>query len=195
MRDFIKLSALIGTMLATSVALAQEQTPAQRDPNASTRSNTDVSSQSSEDGKTRTAQANDSGQRTGSNEAGGVAVIPFVTVLVPLDMENKADTSLASGCWAKLYGQDDFKGDTLTLVGPVDMSDMRGPFGVQWDDKVNSIKAGPQATVRIYDNANFKDKAATVRAGEQVQEISQKMGLFEDVESIRIRCNSAKSGG
>lgn len=194
MHAFIKLSAVICSALATSVALAQENTSAEQDPNVNTGSDAGVSQQSSGDGKTRTAQADKSERRGESKEAGAVAVVPFVTVLVPLEMQSKADTSLANGCWAKLYGQDDFKGDTLTLVGPVDMDDMKGPFGVQWDDKVNSIKAGPQATVTIYDNANFKDKAATVRSGEQVREISNKMGLFEDVESIRVRCNSAKSG-
>lgn len=172
MRTITKLSAVIATLLAASVAVAQEQA----------------------DERTRTAaaaNANDSNQSQQSD--GKAAVVPFITVLVPVAMESNADTGLAKGCWAKLYGQKEFKGDTLTLVGPVDMSDMRGPFGIQWDDKVNSIKAGPQATVTIYDNANFRDKAATVKSGEQVREISQKMGLFEDVESIRIRCASSNS--
>lgn len=127
--------------------------------------------------------------KAGRDQSG--ATVPFITVLVPVAMETRADTGLANGCWAKLYGENGFRGDSLTLVGPVDMADMRGPFGVQWDDKVSSIKAGPNATVTIYDDTNYRDKAATVRPREQVQEISEKMGFFEDVESLKVTCAGA----
>jgi Beta/Gamma crystallin len=175
----ITLATIIGSVLATS-AIAQDQAQ----DKAQDRMKQERMSQQTDSAK----QTSQSKERSGS-----AAVVPFVTVLVPVAMETKADTSLANGCWAKLYGQKGMKGDSLTLVGPVDMADMTGPFGIEWDDKVSSLQAGPNATLQIYDSENFKERATTVKSGEQIREIGAKQGAFEDVESIRVSCNSGSS--
>ena len=169
------IATIIGSVLAMT-ALAQDQ--------AQDRMKQDGTNQKTDSAK----QSSQSQTRSGS-----AVVVPFVTVLVPVAMETKADTNLANGCWAKLYGQKDMKGDSLTLIGPVDMADMTGPFGIEWDDKVSSLKAGPNATLQIYDSENFQERATTVKAGEQIRDIGARQGSFEDVESIRVRCDSESS--
>lgn len=130
--------------------------------------------------RTAAAEQGKSMQKSGSS--------PVVMLFVPVAMEKQGDTTLANGCWAKLYGDNNFGGDSLTLVGPVDMHDMTGPFGVEWGEKVSSIQAGPRATVTIYDNEEFKDRAATIKPKERIAEISKRMGTFEEVKSVRVNC-------
>lgn len=137
----------------------------------------------------RTAE---SGASSAQRSAGQSAAVPVVMMLVPVQMQQQSDQSLANGCWAKLYGQQNLQGDSLTLVGPVEMRNMTGPFGVEWGQKTRSIQAGPRATVTIYDNEDFRDPATTVQSGKQVNDISKKMGLFEEVDSMRITCSQAK---
>lgn len=59
---------------------------------------------------------------------------------------------LGDGCWAQLYDGENFQGNQLTLVGPVDMSNMRTAFGTDSSGEFDSIMAGPRATVTVYDN-------------------------------------------
>ena len=80
---------------------------------------------------------------------------PFVMVLMPADVFAK-ETSTKQGCWAKIYDGENYTGDSLTLSGPVALADMSGPFGLNWDDKVNSIELGSKATMTVYDNVAFQ---------------------------------------
>lgn len=151
--------------------------------NASSRASNDASNTANASSSSRVAEAS-----SGQSKAGGSVVAPVVMVLLPVEMQSQSNAN-ANGCWARLYGEHDLKGDTLTLVGPVDMANMTGPFGIDWGNKVHSIEAGPKANITIYDNQNFADRAATIRPNQKVRELDSKLGFFEDVNSMRISCN------
>lgn len=128
---------------------------------------------------------------TASADASGTVAdaAPIGTlVLIPATQQAVANDATSDGCWATVYGKSNFKGDSLTLIGPLEMERMVGPFGFDWDEKLNSIKAGPRATVTLYDDESYRDSSAEIQPGKSVAEISERMGLFEDVESMRVRC-------
>jgi hypothetical protein len=141
-----------------------------------------------------TAFAADSGEKSaagGSSSSGstqktsGAEVSPLAVVLVPVLIAQKQDLG---ECWAKLYTDPNFHGDQLSLVGPVDMPNMRTPFGRDWSGEFESIAVGPKATVTIYDNENYTQKAATFKAGQRVPKLDKKLGFFEQVHSVKIAC-------
>ena len=121
----------------------------------------------------------------GDSSAGG-SVGTFL--LIPITQSTVANEAKSDGCWATLYGDANFGGDSLTLIGPLEMERMIGPFGFDWDDKLNSIKAGPRATVTLYDEESYADRSARIEPGKSVPEISEQMGVLEDVESMQVRC-------
>jgi hypothetical protein len=110
---------------------------------------------------------------------------PLAVILVPVVIAEKQDLG---ECWAKLYTDPNFHGDQLSLVGPVDMPNMRTPFGRDWSGEFESIAVGPKATVTIYDNENYTQKAATFKAGQRVPKLDKKLGFFEQVHSVKIAC-------
>jgi hypothetical protein len=118
-------------------------------------------------------------------------------VLVPITVAS-AD-SFSNGCWARLYDSTDFGGNQLSLVGPVDMPNMRTAFGTDWSGQFDSIQVGPKARLTVYDNENYKEKAATFKPGQKVADLDEKMGLFEQIRSAKIACtgggSTAQSGG
>lgn len=116
-------------------------------------------------------------------------------LVIPVAQQRTADEAACNGCWVTFHGGEGFGGDTLTLVGPPDMPKMVGPFGADWEAKVSSIKIGPQTTVTIYDDVNYRDRAATIRPGQEVPELSERMGLFEEPESVRISCPATATSG
>ena len=116
-----------------------------------------------------------------------VNTTPHVLVLVPVDLSIR-ENSTKSGCWAKIYDGENYMGDTLTLAGPIELADMDGPFGLDWDDKVNSVELGPKATMTVFDNEAFRDPVAQFKSGQKVPNISRKLGMFDEFESVRISC-------
>lgn len=45
-----------------------------------------------------------------------------VVVMVPMQASN--DLAMEKGCWAKLYDKKNFQGDSLLLVGPINLARM-----------------------------------------------------------------------
>lgn len=143
--------------------------------------------------------ANDAGAKQANNAAAGAgqkapgggsadstitANVPVV-VMVPLKLNLQEE---AKGCWAKLYDREKYQGENMMLVGPVDLPQMRGPMGLSWENKIESVETGPKAQVVIYDNENFRDRNKIVTPGSKIPELSEKMGFFDDIRSLRLSC-------
>lgn len=131
------------------------------------------------------AGAGQKGQPTTGRAAG---TTPHVFVLIPADMAAK-ETSAKRGCWAKIYDRENYMGDSLTLTGPISLADMAGPFGLNWDDRVNSIEIGPKATLTVFDNEGFRDQVGQFKSGQKVPDISKKLGFFDEFASVRMTCS------
>jgi hypothetical protein len=131
-----------------------------------------------------------------SSGAAAPAGAPLI-VLVPVQVASR--DSFSNGCWARLYDSTNFHGNQLSLVGPVDMPNMRTAFGTDWSGQFDSIAVGPKARLTVYDNENYAQKAATFKPGQKVADLDEKMGLFENISSVKVACTgvspSARSGG
>jgi hypothetical protein len=130
-----------------------------------------------------------SGSRQDKQSAAGGASAsanaPMI-VLVPMVVATRQDFS--NGCWARLYDSTDFQGNQLSLVGPVDMANMRTAFGTDWSGQFDSIQVGPKARLTVYDNENYGEKAATFKSGQKVADLDEKMGTFENISSVKVAC-------
>lgn len=129
----------------------------------------------------------------GKSQTGSAKKQPFVhpPVYLLMPVETAAtEPAMKQGCWARIHDRENYSGDTLTLVGPISLADMSvsGPFGMNWDDRVNSIEVGPKATVIVYDNENYRDQVAQFKSGQRVADLSKRMGFFDEFASIRVDC-------
>lgn len=113
---------------------------------------------------------------------------PYVFMLVPVDVAAK-QSATKGGCWAKIYDGENYMGDTLTLTGPISLADMTGPFGLNWDDRVNSVEVGSKATLTVFDNEGFRDQVGQFKSGQKVPDISKKLGFFDEFASVRLTCS------
>lgn len=123
------------------------------------------------------------GARKGA-QASQAAVPAAMLVLLPANQAQ--DQKLAQGCWVRFFDEKGFKGDTLTLAGPVDLPKME--LGDAWRDWDSAV-VGPKATVRTFDNENFRDRTAVLGAGQSFPDLRErKLGWFEEVKSARVSC-------
>jgi hypothetical protein len=145
------------------------------------------------DAKGAGAAANADKQDKQGKQKAGASVAPIL-LLVPINAPEHTQWK-KKGCWAKFYDDQNYAGDNLTLLGPVDMPDMTGPFGIDWKGKISSVETGPHARVLVYDNENFKDLVATFKPGQKSADVSKKMGFFDEFSSLKITCDKAKAKG
>lgn len=118
-----------------------------------------------------------------------VVTPPVYVIMTPETAAN--DSAVKSGCWVRIYDRENFLGDRLTLTGPISLADMSGPFGLNWDDRVNSIETGPKAMVSVYDNPGYVDPVAQLKPGQRIADINKRTGLFDEFASIKVDCQKA----
>lgn len=109
-----------------------------------------------------------------------------VIVMVPMQISN--ELAMGKGCWVKLYDKKDYQGDSLLLVGPINLAQMIGPFGYNWEDKVRSLETGPKTNLTIYDNRNFRDQDVFIGTDKKVPDMSKKMGFLDNFRSMMLSC-------
>lgn len=129
---------------------------------------------------------NKSTTSTGSSTDSSAPVI----LLVP--MVFAANDSLADGCWARLYDEENYSGNFLTLTGPMQISDAdpHKVTGLEIGRNYDSLAVGPKATLSVYDNENFVDNSATYKGGQRVPDLDPKMGAFEEIKSMKVTFSS-----
>jgi hypothetical protein len=138
------------------------------------------------------------GQDKQKSSSGASAPPPGAPLIVLVPVQVASTDSFSNGCWARLYDSTNFRGNQLSLVGPVDMPNMRTAFGTDWSGQFDSIAVGPKARLTVYDNENYGQKAATFKPGQKVADLDEKMGFFENISSVKVACTggspTAKSG-
>jgi len=115
-------------------------------------------------------------------------VIVEVPVLMMVPVEVSKDMVTNKGCWVKLYDKKNYQGDSLVITGPIDLPQMIGPFGFNWENKVRSLEIGPNSNLTIYDNRDFRDEDKFIDANAKVPDMSKKMGFFDDFRSMQLSC-------
>ena len=125
-------------------------------------------------------------QSAAGKKDGKITIEVPVVVMVPVQVSN--DLVKDKGCWVKLYDKKDYQGDSLLLVGPINLAQMIGPFGFNWENKVRSLETGPKANITIYDNRNFRDQDKFIDPNARVPDMSKKMGFLDDFRSMMLSC-------
>jgi hypothetical protein len=110
---------------------------------------------------------------------------PARVIIVP---NARSSEQLDTGCWVRLYGASPAAGDSVTIVGPIDMPLLRGPFGLEWDDRIGNVEAGPRATVSLFADEEYEDLSTTVAPGRRLATAGG------EIESLRIACSASAAG-
>jgi hypothetical protein len=124
------------------------------------------------------------GNGAGNAKQRGTAIM-FLGIPIATADQNQA---IKQGCWARFHDRENFTGGSLTLVGPVQLADMGGPFGLNWDDRIKSMETGANTRVAVYDDEEFEHKVAEFKPGQRIADISKRMGFFDEFGSLKIDC-------
>ncbi len=95
-------------------------------------------------------------------------------------------------CWIIIYADEDFKGKHEHLFGPARYPNMR-INGEDWHDEIDSVKIGPCAYVRCYEDELFESTHLWLLPGQEIARLND-FGFGDRIDSIEIFSDPPKVG-
>ena len=120
-----------------------------------------------------------------SSMAAPAADVDTAIVLLP---GTGAAEALQSGCWATFYDERNFNGDSMTLVGPVDLKTLDKGSARQLKRDIKSVVTGPRATLLLYEKQLLSARSVGFEPGSREAGLAEKLGFGGRVESMRLSC-------
>jgi hypothetical protein len=126
-----------------------------------------------------------SGTRSSSGYASGMAEPETAVVLLPT---SGAGEQMRNGCWASFYDERNFNGDSLTLIGPVELQTLDRGSAKQLKRDIKSIVTGPRATLVVYEKQMLSARSVGFQPDTREGGLAEKLGYGGRIESLRMTC-------
>ena len=109
----------------------------------------------------------------------------LILMLVPVEISSPA---MQAGCWAQLYDERNFKGDTFTMAGPIVIASTDKASGRQMRRNIDSLMIGPKATLTVFEHRLFKDRSVSFGPNTKEAGLIKKLGFSGRIESLKLDC-------
>jgi hypothetical protein len=119
-----------------------------------------------------------SGSSAGSSDGDAVVILPT----------SGAADAMRAGCWASFYGDRNFSGDSLTLIGPVELQTLDKGTARQLRRDIKSIVTGPRATLTLFQRQLLSARSVAFSPDSKEPGLVEKLGFGGRVESMTLTC-------
>jgi hypothetical protein len=94
-------------------------------------------------------------------------------------------------CWIEVFDDTKYDADDphVRVQGPTELSSLKDLQGRNWNNDIQSVIVGPDATVRAYKDKDFKGTELAFAPGQRVPDLS-KLDMANDIESMKVACNA-----
>ena len=114
-----------------------------------------------------------SSTRSSSGYASGMAEPDTAVVLLPTV---GAAEQMRAGCWASFYDERSFTGDSLTLIGPVELQTLDQGSARQLKRDIKSVMTGPRATLVVYEKQTLSARSVGFPPNTREGGLAEKLG-------------------
>jgi hypothetical protein len=109
------------------------------------------------------------------------------TAVVVLPTAGAAE-QMRSGCWASFYGERNFSGDSLTLIGPVELQTLDQGSAQQLKRDIKSVVTGPRATLTLYEKQFLSARWVGFTPDSREPSLIEALGFGGRIESMKLSC-------
>jgi len=127
-----------------------------------------------------------SGTRSSSGYASGMAEPDTAVVLLPT---SGAGEQMRTGCWASFYDERNFAGDSLTLIGPVELQTLDRGSAKQLKRDIKSVATGPRATLVVYEKQMLSARWVGFQPNTREAGLAEALGFGGRIESMKMTCS------
>lgn len=94
-------------------------------------------------------------------------------------------------CYIEVFDDDDFdmKDDHYKIQGPKEFASLKDLGGKNWNNDIESVIVGSNATVKAYSEKDFKGTELAFAPGQRVPNLG-KLDMKDDIESLKVSCGS-----
>ena len=121
----------------------------------------------------------------GRGASSGAVEIDSAVVVMPT---TGAAEQMRNGCWASFYDERNFNGDSLTLIGPVDLQTLDRGSARQLKRDIKSIVTGPRATLVLFERQFLSARSVGFQPDSREAGLAEKLGFGGRIESMRLTC-------
>jgi len=116
---------------------------------------------------------------------GGVLAVGALSVEAA-DMEMQV---VDKNCWIEIFDDNKYDADDahVKLQGPKEYASLKNLNGKNWNDDIQSVIVGSDATVLAYSKPDFKGTELAFTPGQRVPDLS-KLDMSNEIESMKITC-------
>ena len=98
-------------------------------------------------------------------------------------------TDLQSGCWATFFGERNFNGDSLTLIGPIELQTLDRGSARQLKRDIKSVATGSRANLVLYQKQFLSARSVAFEPGSREAGLVEKLGFGGRIESMQLSCS------
>ena len=97
--------------------------------------------------------------------------------------------TIDKNCFIEIFEDDNFDADDphVVLQGPKDYATLKNIAGKDWANDIESVIVGSNATVRAYEDTDFRGTELAFLPGQHVKNLG-KLDMANDIESMKIVC-------
>jgi len=100
-----------------------------------------------------------------------------------------AAEQMRAGCWASFYEQSNFNGDSLTLIGPVELQTLDRGSATQLKRDIKSVVTGPRATLVVYQKQLLSARSVGFQPNTREAGLVEALGFGGRIESMKMTCS------
>ena len=121
----------------------------------------------------------------GGASSAAAANVDTAVVVLPT---SGAVEQMRAGCWASFYDERNFNGDSLTLIGPVDLQSLDRGSADQLKRDIKSVVTGPRATLVLYEKQFLSARSVGFQPDSREGGLAEKLGFGGRIESMKLTC-------
>ena len=117
--------------------------------------------------------------------AGGV-LVGGASFVQAADIETKV---VDKNCWIEVFDDDEYDADDphVKIQGPAEFATLKNVNGRDWNNDIESVIVGTNATVHAYKEKDFQGQEIAFTPGQRVPKLS-KLNMANTIESMKITC-------
>jgi len=116
------------------------------------------------------------------------ATVVDVDTAVVVMPTSGASAAMQAGCWASFYDERNFNGDSLTLVGPVELQTLDKGSARQLKRDIKSVVTGPRATLVLFQRQFLSARSVGFTPDSREPGLAEKLGFGGRIESMKLTC-------
>ena len=118
-----------------------------------------------------------------------VLALALVLTGLPAHAADMEVQTIDKNCFIEIFEDDNFDNDDphIVLQGPKEYASLKNIGNKDWANDIESVIVGSNATVRAYEDTDFRGTELAFLPGQRVMNLS-KLDMANDIESMKIVC-------